>query len=128
MNIGAVKAVEIGSGIQAATMKGSESNDQIRAEQDNVIFNSNNAGGITGGLSTGQDIIARVAVKPTPTIAKDQKTIDKISLENKTLSAVTRRDPTIVARIWPVVEAYTSMVILDSYMHHMAYQSMNKKK
>lgn len=126
MNIGAVKSVEIGSGIQAAAMRGSESNDQIRAEGDNVIFNSNNAGGITGGLSTGQDIIARVAVKPTPTIAKDQKTIDKVSLENKILTAVTRRDPTIVARIWPVVEAYTSLVILDSYMHHIAYQSMKK--
>ncbi|MEN8222131.1 MAG: chorismate synthase [Acidobacteriota bacterium] len=126
MNIGTVKAVEIGTGIKAAAMKGSESNDQIRAVKGEAVFSSNNAGGITGGLSTGQDIIARVAVKPTPTIAKDQQTIDKVSMENKTLGAVTRRDPTIVARIWPVVEAYTAMVILDSFMHHMAYQSMKK--
>lgn len=126
LNIGAVKAVEIGSGTKAATMKGSESNDQIRSVNGKVIFSSNNAGGITGGLSTGQDIVARVTIKPTPTIAKDQMTIDKVSLENKTLKAVTRRDPTIVARIWPVVEAYTAMVILDSYMHHLAYQSLSR--
>jgi len=126
MNIGAIKGVEIGSGMAAAKMKGSESNDQIRVVNEKVVFSSNNAGGITGGLSTGQNIVARVAVKPTPTIAIDQETIDKVSMENKTLSAVTRRDPTIVARIWPVVEAYTAMVILDNYMQHQAYQSMKK--
>lgn len=126
MNIGAVKAVEIGSGIKTATMRGSESNDQIRVIDDEAVFSSNHAGGITGGLSTGQDIVARVAVKPTPTIAKEQQTIDKVSMENKTLGAVTRRDPTIVARIWPVVEAYTAIVILDAFMHHMAYQSMKR--
>jgi chorismate synthase len=124
MSIGTVKAVEIGSGLRAATMKGSESNDQMRVEDGNVKFYSNNAGGITGGLTTGQDIIARVAVKPTPTIAKPQLTIDKVSLENKELAAVTRRDPTIVARMWPVVEAFTALIILDAYMQHVAYQSM----
>ncbi len=126
MNIGTIKGVEIGSGMSASLMKGSESNDQIRAVDKKVTFLSNNAGGITGGLSTGQDIVARVAVKPTPTIAKEQETIDKVRMENKTLGAVTRRDPTIVARIWPVVEAYTAMVILDSFMHHKAYQSIKK--
>ncbi len=128
MNIGAIKGVEIGSGMSAAMLKGSESNDQMRIVDDKVVFSSNNAGGITGGISTGQDIIARVAVKPTPTIAKDQETIDKVSLENKTLTAVTRRDPTIVSRIWPVVEAYTAMVILDNFMQHRAYQSMKSEK
>jgi len=126
MNIGAVKAVEVGSGICAASMKGSEFNDQIRAEDGEAFFMSNHAGGITGGLSTGQDVVARVAVKPTPTIAKEQQTIDKVSMENRTLGAVTRRDPTIVARVWPVVEAYTSMVILDALMHHKAFQGMKK--
>ncbi|MFW6223128.1 MAG: chorismate synthase, partial [Bacteroidota bacterium] len=65
-------------------------------------------------------------VKPTPTTAKPQKTIDKVSLENKDLAAVTRRDPTIVARIWPVVEAYTAMVILDHYMQYIALQNMKR--
>jgi len=124
MSIGTVKAVEIGCGLEAARMTGSQCNDALRMKNGDVIFSSNNAGGITGGLTTGQDIVARVAVKPTPTIAKPQLTIDKVSLEDKALAAVTRRDPTIVARMWPVVEAYTAMIILDAYMHHIAYQSM----
>jgi chorismate synthase len=126
MSIGTVKAVEVGCGMKAATMLGSECNDAMRIEDGKVIFTSNNAGGITGGLTTGQDIVARVAVKPTPTIAKPQLTVDKVSLENKELAAVTRRDPTIVARMWPVVEAYTSLIILDAYMQHLAYQAMRK--
>jgi chorismate synthase len=127
MSIGTVKAVEIGCGIEAARMKGSECNDAMRIKDGKVVFTSNNAGGITGGLTTGQDIVARVTVKPTPTIAKPQLTIDKVSLENKDMAAVTRRDPTIVARMWPVVEAFTSLIILDAYIQHIAYQSMRPK-
>jgi chorismate synthase len=127
MSIGTVKAVEIGCGIAAARMTGSQCNDAMRIHDGRVIFTSNNAGGITGGLTTGQDIVVRVTVKPTPTIAKPQLTIDKVSLENKELAAVTRRDPTIVARMWPVVEAYTALIILDSYMQHVAYQAMRPK-
>ena len=66
----------------------------------------------------------RLTIKPTPTIAKDQQTIDKVSLENATLSAVTRRDPTIVARVWPVAEAFTAMVLLDHYTMHLGYQAL----
>jgi len=128
MAIGTVKAVEVGCGMEAAKMTGSQCNDSMRIKNGKVIFNSNNAGGITGGLTTGQDIVARVAVKPTPTIAKPQVTIDKVSLENKELAAVTRRDPTIVARVWPVVEAQTALIILDAYMQHIAYQAMKPKK
>lgn len=128
MSIGTIKAVEIGCGIQAAKMTGSQCNDAMYIKDGKVSFNSNNAGGITGGLTTGQDIIARVTVKPTPTIAKPQRTIDKVSLEDKDMAAVTRRDPTIVARMWPVVEAYTALIILDNYMQHIAYQAMKPKK
>jgi chorismate synthase len=128
MSIGTVKAVEIGCGMESANMTGSQCNDQMRIENGKVVFDSNNAGGITGGLTTGQNIVARVAVKPTPTIAKPQHTIDKVSLENKDLAAVTRRDPTIVARMWPVVEAYTALIILDNYMQHVGYQAMKPKK
>lgn len=128
MAIGTVKAVEIGCGMEAAKMTGSQCNDALRVKDGKVYFKSNNAGGITGGLTTGQNIVARVAVKPTPTIAKPQVTIDKVSLENKELAAVTRRDPTIVARMWPVVEAQTALIILDNYMQHVAYQSMKPKK
>lgn len=128
MSIGTVKAVEVGCGMEAAKMTGSQCNDAMRVEGGKVKFLSNNAGGITGGLTTGQDIIARVAVKPTPTIAKPQSTIDKVSLENKELAAVTRRDPTIVARMWPVVEAYTAMIILDAYAHYLGYEALKPKK
>ncbi len=127
LGIGAVKGIEIGAGFAVKDMTGSKSNDQMHAEKGKVVFDSNNAGGITGGLSTGQDIIIRLAVKPTPTIDKQQRTVDKYTLENKTLAAITRRDPTIVARIWPVAENYTAIIILDNLMAHCGYQEIKKK-
>ena len=127
LGIGAVKGVEVGAGFAVKDMTGFESNDQMRAEGGKVIFESNNAGGITGGLSTGQPIIVRLTVKPTPTIDRPQKTIDKYTLENKELAAITRRDATIVGRIWPVVENYTSIVILDHLLAHYGYQMLKEK-
>ncbi len=122
--IGAVKAVEIGIGAQAKDATGSTCNDQMSMKKGRVVFASNNAGGISGGLSTGQEIVARLTVKPTPTIAKPQKTIDKVDLVDAELAAVTRRDPTIVSRIWPVAEAYTAIILLDQYIIHKAYQGL----
>ncbi len=124
MNIGTIKAVEVGAGYAVKDMRGSECNDQLRATDGKVHFESNNAGGVTGGLATGQTLVARLAVKPTPTIAKDQHTIDKVSIENAKLSAVTRRDPTIVARVWPVAEAFTAMALLDLYAQHLGYRAL----
>ena len=125
MSIGAVKAVEIGTGVAVKEMTGSQTNDQLYVDdQKKVYFNANNAGGITGGLTTGQDIVVRLAVKPTPTISKDQHTIDKVEKENTVLKAVTRRDPTLVARIWPVGEAFTALILLDHLMMHTGYQAM----
>ena len=127
LGIGAVKGVEVGAGFAVKDMTGFESNDQMHAEDAKVVFESNNAGGITGGLSTGQPIVVRLAVKPTPTIDRPQMTIDKYTLENKELAAITRRDPTIVARIWPVAESYTAMVILDHLFAHYGYQTLKEK-
>ena len=127
LGIGAVKGVEIGAGFAVKDMTGSMDNDQMRAEKGKVIFESNNAGGITGGFSTGQDIIIKLAVKPTPTIDKKQHTIDKYTLENKMLAAITRRDPTIVARVWPVAENYTAMIILDNLLMHYGYEAVKQK-
>ncbi len=127
LGIGAVKGVEVGAGFAVKDMTGYQDNDQMRAVNGQVVFDSNNAGGITGGLTTGQPIVVRLAVKPTPTIAKPQHTIDKYTLENKNLAAITRRDPTIVARIWPVAEAYTALVILDHLMMHFGYQALRGK-
>ena len=127
LGIGAVKGVEVGAGFAVKDMTGFESNDQMHAEGGNVVFDSNNAGGITGGLTTGQDIIVKLAVKPTPTIDKPQHTIDKYTLENTDLAAITRRDPTIVGRIWPVAENYTAMVILDHLLAYLGYEQMKAK-
>jgi chorismate synthase len=127
MSIGTVKAVEIGAGMKVKDMTGSQCNDQMSMKNGKVNFSNNNSGGITGGLTTGQDIVVRLAVKPTPTIALPQVTIDKVSLTDAKLAAVTRRDPTIVSRVWPVAEAFTAMILLDHYMMHIAYQEVCKK-
>jgi chorismate synthase len=126
LGIGAVKGVEVGAGFAVKDMTGFECNDQMHAEGGKVVFDSNNAGGITGGLATGQDIVVNLAVKPTPTIDKPQRTIDKYTHENKDLAAITRRDPTITGRIWPVAENYTAMVILDHLMAYYGYQAIKK--
>ena len=127
MSIAAVKAVEIGAGIAAKDSTGSQFNDQMYVEDGEVKFRSNSAGGITGGLATGQPIVVRLTVKPTPTIAKPQHTIDKVSLENTELAAVTRRDPTIVPRVWPVAEAFMALVLLDHYLMHLGYQALSTR-
>ncbi len=127
LGIGAVKGVEIGAGFGVKDMTGIQSNDAMHSEKGQVVFDSNQAGGITGGLTTGQPIIARLAVKPTPTIAKPQHTIDKYTRENQALSAITRRDPTIVARIWPVAENYTALVLLDHLLAHYGYQTLRER-
>ncbi len=127
LGIGAVKGVEVGAGFAVKDMTGIQSNDQMRCEDGKVVFLSNRAGGITGGLTTGQPIVVRLAVKPTPTIDKPQKTIDKYTLENKDLAAITRRDPTITARIWPVAENYTALVLLDHLLAHYGYQALKER-
>ena len=124
LGIGAVKGVEVGAGFKVKDMTGYDTNDIMRSKNGQVVFETNNAGGITGGLGTGQPIIVRLAIKPTPTIDKKQNTIDKYTSENTVLSAITRRDPTIVARIWPVAENYTSLIILDNLMAHYGYQKL----
>jgi len=127
MGIGAVKGVEIGAGFAVKDMTGYQSNDRMQGKDGKVIFDSNNAGGITGGLSTSQPIIARLAVKPTPTIDKKQHTIDKYTLETTQLSAITRRDPTITNRIWPVAESYAALIVLDQLIMHYGYQALRAK-
>jgi len=126
LGIGAVKGVEIGAGFGVKNMTGFQSNDQMHSENGKVVFDSNQAGGITGGLSSGQPLVVRLGVKPTPTIAKPQHTVDKYTLENKQLAAITRRDPTIVGRIWPVAENYTAMVLLDNLVAHFGYQTLKQ--
>jgi chorismate synthase len=113
MSIGAVKGVEIGGGFRCARMTGYEWNDEPYVRDGKVHFKTNNAGGVLGGISNGENIILRVAVKPTPTISIDQGSVDMSTMENTTLSAITRRDATLLPRIYPVIEAMVRCVLLD---------------
>ncbi|WP_202319405.1 chorismate synthase [Archaeoglobus neptunius] len=116
MGIPAVKGVEIGSGFKLAKMKGSESNDEIGLKDGKIKFKTNNAGGILGGISNGEDIVIRAAIKPTPSISRKQKTVDYGSMEEVEISVRGRHDPCIVPRAVPVVEAMVALTIADSMM------------
>ncbi len=110
LSLGATKGFEIGKGFELTRMRGSESNDGMSSEG----FISNNAGGISGGISTGDPIIIRMAVKPTSSIVKQQKTVDT-ELRDQTIEVHGRHDPCIVPRIIPVVENMAALVILDAW-------------
>lgn len=118
MSIGGVKGIEIGSGFSAVRMYGSEHNDPMTSEG----YLSNHAGGILGGISTGQNIIIRLAVKPTPSICSPQKTIDQSGI-SRIITVGGRHDPCIVLRIVPVAEAMAALVILDTLLEQEKYQS-----
>ena len=111
--IPAVKGVEFGRGFEAARLKGSENNDPYEIRDGKIRTVSNNAGGILGGITNGEPLRVRTAFKPTPSIAKEQKTVSLSKLENTTLVIKGRHDPCIVQRAVPVVEAVVALVILD---------------
>jgi chorismate synthase len=117
MSIGAVKGVEFGAGFQAARMRGSENNDlPYLDEKGRVRFRTNNSGGFLGGITNGEDIVVRIAVKPTATLSIDQPTINMATMKEGILAAITRRDATICPRIYPVAEAMVAITILDHLM------------
>lgn len=112
----AVKGVEFGAGFSSAAMKGSESNDPYAIRDGKVVTLTNNAGGILGGISTGMPIVVRAAIKPTPSIAKKQKTISLSKLEEATLEIKGRHDPCIVPKAVSVIESTVAIVIADHMM------------
>jgi len=116
MSIGAVKGVEIGAGFGVARMKGSENNDLPYLQGDRIRFRTNNAGGILGGISNGEDIVVRLAVKPTPTIAAEQETLDVTTKEPTLYRCRTATDPAIVPRMVPIVEAMLAITLIDHAM------------
>jgi chorismate synthase len=126
MSIGSIKGVEIGSGFAAATMLGSEHNDIPYMDDGKVKFRTNDAGGILGGVSNGDDIVARMVVKPTCTISIDQQTINMPKMEEATLSAITRRDATICGRVVPVGEAMMAIVLADHLMMSRGLDAVSK--
>ncbi|HOJ39127.1 MAG TPA: chorismate synthase [bacterium] len=124
-SIGAVKGIEFGAGFQVGRMKGSENNDQPNLdEQGRVRFRTNNAGGLLGGMSTGEDIVVRLAIKPTPTISIQQRSINMRTMKEETLSPITRRDPTLLGRIYVVAEAMMAIALLDALYLARAYDSL----
>ncbi len=112
--IPAVKGLEFGAGFAASGMRGSENNDPYRIGVDGAITTeTNHAGGILGGITTGQPIVLRVGIKPTPSIAKPQQTVSLSKMENAELIVHGRHDPCVAHRAVPVVEAVTALVLLD---------------
>jgi chorismate synthase len=118
MSINAVKAVEIGDGFAAAELTGEENADEMRAGNDGKpVFLSNHAGGVLGGLSTGQEIVVRFAVKPTSSILTPRRTIDR---DGNDVEIVTkgRHDPCVGIRAVPVGEAMMACVLADHFLRH----------
>lgn len=113
LSIGGIKGIEFGSGFAAADLRGSVNNDPITPDG----FTSNHAGGIIGGISNGNTIFFRAAMKPTSSIAKEQKTIDEAG-NAVTISVHGRHDPCLVPRAVPVVEAMTALVLIDALLQN----------
>jgi chorismate synthase len=111
MSIGAVKGVELGAGFESARRRGSENNDPLGPEGPE----KNDAGGTLGGISTGAPVVVRLAVKPTSSISKTQRTIDRVGHAAE-ISTKGRHDPCIAPRIVPVAEAMCALVIYDAWL------------
>ena len=114
--IPAVKGIEFGAGFGAARMLGSENNDPFAVENGKIITKTNNCGGILGGITTGMPIVFRAAVKPTPSIAIEQDTVDLRTMENTKLTVHGRHDPCIVPRAVPCIEAAAAIAVYDSLL------------
>ena len=119
MSINAVKGVNIGSGMNAAFLSGEENSDEINKSSGKVKFKTNHAGGILGGISSGQDIVASFAVKPTSSILTSRNTIDKKG-KNTKISVKGRHDPCVGIRAVPIGEAMINCVLLDHLLMHRA--------
>ncbi|MEQ8281793.1 MAG: chorismate synthase [Parvibaculum sp.] len=117
MSINAVKGVEIGDGFAAAALSGEENADEMRAGNSGPLFTSNHAGGILGGISTGQDIVARFAVKPTSSILSPRKTVTPAGEETEIVTKG-RHDPCVGIRAVPVGEAMMACVLADHFLRH----------
>jgi len=119
MSIGAVKAVEIGDGVQVSTSHGSENNDSFCMENGQIKKQTNHSGGILGGLSDGSTITVRAHVKPTPSIFHTQQTVNK-SGEEISINIGGRHDPIIVPRAVVVMECMVGITLLDAMMINMS--------
>ena len=119
LGINAVKGFEIGSGFAGTAMRGSQHNDPFIMDQGALKMKTNHAGGILGGISSGEDIYFRVAFKPVSTISKEQETLNVVN-ESVTLAAAGRHDPCVLPRAVPIVDAMAALVIMDHYLRNKA--------
>ena len=119
MTINAVKAIEIGAGMEAAMLTGEENADEMRMEGNQIRYLSNKAGGVLGGISTGQDVVVRFAVKPTSSILTPKKSVDATGQEIDVMTKG-RHDPCVGIRAVPVGEAMMAIVLADHLMRHRA--------
>jgi chorismate synthase len=119
LSINAVKGFEVGLGFNAVHLRGSQHNDPFTIQEGSVRTVTNNAGGVLGGISTGEPIVFRVAFKPVATIAKEQATVT-IQGDITTLAASGRHDPCVLPRAVPIVDAMAALVIMDHYLRHKA--------
>ena len=119
LSIGAVKGFEIGDGFQVADSTGAENNDSFCMSGEKPVKLTNHSGGVLGGMSDGSDIVFRAAVKPTPSIARSQKTVD-IFGEEKEIEITGRHDPVIVPRAVVVVESMAALTIVDALFSNLS--------
>jgi len=112
-DVPAVKGVEFGVGFGAARLKGSENNDPYAILEGKIVTLTNNAGGILGGLSTGMPIVVRTAIKPTPSISKEQRTVDLTKMKETVIRVRGRHDPCVIPKAVPVVESAVAIVLAD---------------
>lgn len=125
LSLPATKGFEIGSGFAGTRLKGSEHNDAFIMREGVVRTGTNRSGGVQGGITNGEEIVFRVAFKPTATILQSQKTVDVHGVETE-LAARGRHDPCVLPRAVPIVEAMTALVLLDHWMRHAAQNQIFK--
>ena len=112
-SVGGVKGIEFGSGFSAAGQRGSQFNDPLRMQAGRVVTATNHNGGINGGISNGMPVVFQCAVKPTPSIAQPQQTVDFLRGEDAELTIRGRHDPAIIRRICPVLDSVTALALCD---------------
>ena len=120
--IPAVKGVEFGEGFAAAKRRGSQHNDPFTVENGRIVTTTNHCGGILGGITNGMPLVVRAAFKPTPSIAKEQQTVDLRTMSETTLSVQGRHDPCIVPRAVPCVEAAVAIAVYDAWLEMKKYK------
>ncbi len=112
-SVGGIKGIEFGSGFSGSSQHGSQFNDALRMDEGRVVTQTNHNGGVNGGITNGMPVVFQCAVKPTPSIARKQQTVDFLRGENAELTIHGRHDPAIIRRICPVLDSVTALVLCD---------------